>query len=155
MRSISVKTAAALKTSTQAAYDAVGGPLQAADLLGVGSPALSKYASLDPQWSERFIRIDLALDLDRRSGHPFILTTMAREAGFQLVRDEVPDAGDVTICPLSLLRLDRILDDVVDEVAAAIEDGKADAHERREIRKRIGAAKKALGKLDALMAGGE
>lgn len=154
MRSISPKTAAALKSTTQAAYDAVGGPLQAADLIGVGSPVLSKYASPDPQWSDRFIRIDLAVDLDRRSDHPFILTTMARETGFKLVRD-TQDVSDFTLCPMGVLRLDRTLDEVVHETASAIADGNVSAVERREIRKRIAAAKVALARLDAMMIGGD
>ncbi len=145
----------ALKANTQAAYDAVGGTSSASGLLGVGISALSKYASQDEQWKDNFIRIDLAVDLDRRSPHPFILTTMARELGFALVRDDLRAGGDVKLCPMSLLKLDRVLDDVVDEVAAALSDGHADAYERKEIRKRIASAKIALARLDAMMIGGD
>lgn len=145
----------ALKANTQAAYDAVGGTSSASGLLGVGISALSKYASQDDQWRENFIRVDLAADLDRRSPHPFILTTMARELGFALVRDELPEGADVKLCPMSLLKLDRVLDDVVDEVANALSDGHADAFERKEIRKRIAAAKAQLARLDVMMIGGD
>lgn len=155
MRQLSKVTEAALKANTKAAYDAVGGVTSAAKLIGVGSPVLTKYASPDPQWAESFIRIDLALDLDRRSDHPFILTTLAREAGYSLVRDAAPEGMDVKLCPMALLKLDRVLDDVVDEVANALADGHADARERLEIRKRILSAKVALAKLDAMMIGGD
>lgn len=153
MRSISPKTAAALKTSTGAAYDAVGGTVQAADLLGVGSPVLSKYASTAPQWVESFIRIDLAIDLDRRSHHPFILTTMAREIGYRLVR-ETPEVCDLTLSPMGVLKLDRVLDELVHELAAALEDNHISAAERRELQKKSAAVKVMIAKLDAALIGG-
>lgn len=146
---------AGLKANTQAAYDAVGGATSAAGLLGVTVATLSKYASPAEQWKENFIRADLAVELDRRSAHPFILTTMARELGYGLVQLELVAGPEVTLCPLSLLKLDRILGEVVDEVSTSLEDGHADALERKEIRKRIATAKTALAKLDALMVGGD
>jgi hypothetical protein len=146
---------AALKANTQAAYDAVGGTSSAADLLGVTIAPLSKYASPADQWKDNFIRVDLAVELDRRSAHPFILTTMARELSYGLVSIDVREGMEVKLCPLSLLKLDRVLDDVVDEVGKAFEDGHVDALERKEIRKRIASAKQALSKLDAMMIGGD
>lgn len=123
-------------------------------MLGVGSPVLSKYASPDKQWEDRFIRIDLAVKLDRLSPHPFILTTMARETGFALI-----PASDVTgsadISAMGVLKLDGILDDVVRETASAIADGNVCAAERLIIRKKIAAAKIALAQLDAMMIGGD
>ena len=150
MRSITQKTANALKSSTEAAYDAVGGTVQAADLLGVGSPVLSKYASTSAQWSESFIRVDLALDLDRRSQHPFILTTYAREAGYKLIKDDTA-AADMALTPMGILRLDQILSDVVRELTAALADGRIDAFEKRAIRKRIAYAKVLLAQIDTMM----
>ena len=154
MRSISPKTAAALKSTTQAAYDAVGGVMQASDLTGIGSPQLTKYASRDERWADRFIRIDIALDLDRRSPHPFILTTLAREAGFRLVPDAT-SADGMSLCPMAILRLAGILDDVVRESAAAIADGHVSAGEKHLIRKALGPAKIALAQLEASVIGGD
>jgi hypothetical protein len=153
VRSISPKTAAALKSTTQAAYDAVGGVMQASDLTGIGSPQLTKYASRDEKWADRFIRIDIAVDLDRRSPHPFILTTMAREIGFRIVPD-ASRADGMSLCPMGILRLDGILADVVRETATAIADGHVCAAEKHLIRKKIAAAKIALAQLDALLIGG-
>lgn len=128
--------------------------MQASDLTGIGSPQLTKYASRDEKWADRFIRIDIAVDLDRRSPHPFILTTMAREIGFRLV-PEATSVDGMSLCAMGILRLDGILDDVVREMAAAIADGHVCAAERHLVRKRIAAAKIALAQLDALMIGGD
>lgn len=154
MRSISRQTAAALKTATGEAYEVLGGTVMAADVLGVGSPVLSKYASRSDQWAESFIRIDLAVDLDRRSEHPFILTTMARETGYRVIKD-TQEASDLTLTPMGVLKLDRILDSVVHETAQALADGHVSEAEKRDIRKRISAAKIALAKLDQMLIGGD
>ncbi|WP_421405598.1 hypothetical protein [Agrobacterium fabrum] len=154
MRSISKITEAALKANTQAAYDAVGGVTSAAKIIGVGSPILTKYASPDPQWASSFIRVDLALDLDRRSAHPFILTTLAREAGYALVKDEGSSA-EVSLCPMGLLRLDGVLDDVVRELASALSDGHLTAAEKKAGLKVVGLAKQHLAKVAEMLIGGD
>lgn len=148
MRAISNDHAAILKAATAASYEALGGVSRAAEALQVGSSTLTKYASSGEEWRDSFIRLDLAVELDRRTQHPFLLTAMSR-----LVNDEKPSSfGAVTAS--AILRLDGVLDDVVREVARAIEDGKIDAGERQAIRRRIVAAKQYLAGLDAMMAEG-
>ncbi|KKX28416.1 hypothetical protein [Rhizobium sp. LC145] len=147
MRAISDEHAAIIKDATAAAYEALGGVSRAAEALNVATSTLTKYASHGDEWRENFIRLDLAVELDRRCDHPFLLTAMTR-----VVNDERVSAfGAVTAS--AILRLDGVLDDVVREVATAIEDGHIDAGERRAIRARIVAAKQYLAKLDAMMAG--
>ncbi len=147
MRAISRDHAVIIKNATASGFDALGGVSRAAEALKVGTPVLTKYASHGEQWCESFIRFDLAVEMDRRTGHPFMLNAMT-----QLVRDEkVSDFGAVTAS--AILRLDGVLDDVVREVARAIEDGHADAAERQAVRRRIVAAQQALARLDATMTG--
>lgn len=147
MRSKSETAASIIKAATVASYEAMGGVMRAAEALGVGSSTLTKYASPDEAWSDRFIRVDLAVELDRRTGHPFLLEAMTR-----LVRSEpVKSFGELTAA--AILRLDGVLDDVVREVVRAIEDDHVDAAERLAVRERIVAAQAILGKLDALMVG--
>jgi hypothetical protein len=148
VRAISDQHATIIKAATAAAYEALGGVSRAAEALKVGSSTLTKYASTGEEWSESFIRLDLAVELDRRCDHPFLLTAFTR-----VVRDEKPQSfGSITAS--AILKLDGVLDDVVRTVAAAIEDDNhIDAAERLEIRERIVAAKQFLARLDAMMVG--
>lgn len=148
MRAISDIHASIIKTATAAAYEAIGGVSRAAEALKVGSSTLTKYASPGEEWRDSFIRLDLAAELDRRAEHPFLLNAMS-----QLVRGEkVASFGAITAS--AILRLDAVLDDVVREVARAIEDGKIDAAERQAVRNRIVAAQRDLARLDSMMGGG-
>lgn len=135
-----------IKAATVSAYEAVGGVTAAADMLGVRSSTLSKYASSGEEWHSNFIRLDLAVRLDRQSAHPFLLSAMNR-----LVKAERPEGfGSVTAS--AILKLDGVLDDVVREVARAIEgDDHIDAAERVAIRSKIVAAKQVLAQLDAVL----
>lgn len=135
-----------IKTATASAYEAVGGVTAAADILGVRSSTLTKYASGGEEWQANFIRLDLAVQLDRQSSHPFLLTAMDR-----LVRQERP-AGFGQVTASAILKLDGVLDDVVREVARAIDgDDYIDAAERVAIRSKIVAAKQILAQLDAVL----
>ncbi|WP_322884771.1 hypothetical protein U8C32_11895 [Sinorhizobium medicae] len=149
MRAISEEHASIIKAATAAAYEALGGVSRAAEALGVASSTLTKYASMGEEWRDSFIRLDLAVELDRRCDHPFLLTAMSR-----IVKDErVSSFGVVTAS--AVLRLDGVLDDVVRAVAAALEDDDhIDAAERQAIRNRIVAAQQYLARLDAMMMAG-
>ena len=147
MRSISDNDGGIIKAATAAAYEAMGGVSRAAEALKVASSTLTKYASSGEDWKESFIRLDLAVELDRRTGHPFLLEAMTK-----LVRSEpVKSFGELTAA--AILRLDGVLDDVVREVARAIDDGQVDAGERLAVRERIVAAQAILARLDAFMVG--
>ncbi|KQS74048.1 hypothetical protein ASG25_21480 [Rhizobium sp. Leaf384] len=148
MRAISDVHAKIIKAATAAAYEALGGVSRAAEALGVRSSTLTKYASEGEEWRETFIRMDLAVELDRRTGHPFLMTAMSEA----IREDAAPSFGSITA--LAILRLDGILGDVVREVAKAIEDGHLDAAERRAVRERIAAAHRDLARLDTVMIGG-
>lgn len=147
MRSFSDIAGPVLKAATVSSLEAVGGISAASKLLGIGTPALSKYASSADEWAKNFIRVDLAVALDKAAGHPFITAAM----GEMLSRDRAATFGQLTAT--AVLRLDGVLDDVVREVATAIDDGKLDACERQAVRARIVPAMRALASLDALMAG--
>jgi hypothetical protein len=147
MRAFSNKTASALKAATISSFEAVGGVSRASDLLGIGAGTLSKYASTSDEWSRNFIRVDLAVALDAAAGHPFITSTMG-----DLLGTRRPQSfGELTAA--AVLKLNGILDDVVREVALAIDDGHVDAAERQAVRARIVPAMQALAQLDAIIAG--
>lgn len=143
MRSISKQDSAFLKAATAAAYTALGGVSRTAELLGVASSTLTKYASTGAEWAESFIRLDLAVELDRRTSHPFLLSAI------QQLLSDAPATDGWALTASAVLRLDGVLDDVVREVARAIEDGHVDAAERLAVRNRIAAAQRNLALLDA------
>nr|WP_250811635.1 phage regulatory CII family protein [Neorhizobium tomejilense] len=147
MRPLDSKEQEALKAATAASYDAIGGVTRAADAIGVASSTLTKYASTGSEWVSSYIRLDLAVALDRRTSHPFFLDAMSR-----LVRNE-PIAPATSLTPTAVLKLDGVLDDVVREVVRAIEDGRIDAAERAAVRSRIVAAQQDLARLFSLMGG--
>lgn len=147
MRSISDTDAAILKAATASAYEAMGGVSRAASFLGVASSTLTKYASTAPEWRESFIRLDLAVALDRATGNPFLAN-----AHGQLLRAQAPESfGALTAS--AVLKLGRALDGVVHATAAAIEDNHVDAGEKATIRKTIVVAKELLARLDLLLIG--
>jgi hypothetical protein len=131
MRDFLSEAGPALKAATSASISAVDGVSNASRLLGIGSAALSKYVSTADEWAKSFIRVDLAVALDKAAGHDFITSTMRG-----LVAGEKP-AGFGQLTALAILRLDGVLDDVV----------------RQAVRARIVPAMRALASLDALMAG--
>lgn len=131
-----------LKAATVASLDAAGGVSAASRLLGIGTSALSKYASTSGEFAGSFIRADLAVRLDVATGHPFITRAMT-----ELVSEAAPEPiGPLTAS--AILKLDGVLDDVVREVALAMEDGHMDAAERQAVRSRIAAAQQSLARLD-------
>lgn len=135
------------KAVTAASLEGAGGVSNAARLLNVASSTLTKYASTGEEWRESFIRLDLAVALDRHTDHPFFLNAMS-----QMVADKPqPSFGSVTAA--AMLRLDGILEDVVRVVAMALEDNVFDAAEKLAARKRIVAAQQGLARLDAAIVG--
>lgn len=147
MRAISDKDGAFIKTATVASLEALGGVSKAAKLLQVASSTLTKYASPAEEWRESFVRLDLAVEMDRRTGHPFLLDAMT-----SLVRS-APVKGFGQLTAAAVLRLNTVLDDVVREVAMAIEDDHVDAAERVAVCDRIVAAQSLLARLHAQIAG--
>ncbi|QXZ79631.1 hypothetical protein [Rhizobium sp. L51/94] len=141
MRLFSDDNCGVLKAATAASYEAMGGVRRAAEALGVASSTLTKYASADPQWKDSFIRVDLAVALDRRTVHPFLGAAMRKLTEAAVV----PSFGDLTAA--AILRLDYVLNDVVREVVDAIDDARIDAAERTAVCERIVAAQGALAKL--------
>jgi hypothetical protein len=147
VRSLSEHDCVTIKAATAAAYEALGGVSRAAEYLGVRPSTLTKYASPASEWRGNFIRLDLAVALDRASEHPFLITVMD-----DLVRRERAEALGHVSAGMAL-RMSTVFHEVVREVAMAIEDGVIDAAERLAVRNRIVAAQRDLGRLNAMMIG--
>ncbi|PWE57644.1 hypothetical protein DEM27_00055 [Metarhizobium album] len=144
MRTLSEISLRALKAATAAAFDLAGGVTLLSQLLRMGIPTLSKYASFNEEHGDNFIRVDLAVEADRRAGSPVITAAMARELGYRLVREERVGGSPLEFCHRTALRLNADLVDVIREITAALDDLKIDAGERKRILKEINEAIRAL-----------
>lgn len=125
-----------LKWATDRAIRAACGPHQLALDTRVEAPALTKYGSRDPEWVDRYMPIDVALDADISAGSPIIAVALAHAQGFRLVPDErrqtagIVDAGDY-------LDMSRQFSAITVQFANALDDGRIDAAERRALAKSI------------------
>lgn len=136
MRSLSEIGLRALKAATAASYDLGGGVSLLSQLLRMSVATVSKYASFNPEHSENFIRIDLAVEADRRAGTPVIVSAMARELGFRLE----PLHGAFRTDAITEADAMRIMDEAGDvwrTARAAFADGRLDAAERRALRQEV------------------
>lgn len=96
----------ALKTACQIVVNILGGGREASKLTVVDPSTISLYHAAHED--ERFMRIDVALDLDLAAGEPHITRTLAAAQGFVLVRESDfgrPDpAGPLNITDLAALQ---------------------------------------------------
>lgn len=75
----------ALKIASQVAVNMLGGGKDAARLTVVDPSMLSLYSALHEE--DRFMRLDVALDLDLAVGEPVLARALAAAQGFALVRE--------------------------------------------------------------------
>lgn len=138
---------AALKTAMRAAVVAAGGLEAAATVCRLSKTSLA--ASYDPHAPDRFPPVDVVADLEACAAEPLVTATLARLAGYRLVRVGAAEG-----------RLGRSVAQVLSgaaEVGAAYaratEDGRVSAAERcriaAEIAELVAAGEFALGVLAA------
>lgn len=141
MRTISDEEIRSLKGATDAAYRLGGGVTSFSHLTRVTVAPLSNYASFDAGNARTLIPVDVAVEADRWAKSPVIVSAMARALGYRLVPDD--GAADGTAAaPGRLTERDAhaLLSEAMDvtrETLAAVEDGQADALERKRIRKEL------------------
>lgn len=131
-------TAAMLRSLKIATRDALhaGGPGCAADIVRTGMVrvkefALSVAASLRAEHANRFVALDVALDLDFIAGEPFHARALAGPQGYRLVPIDTPAVGGV-ISHRGLNRVERLADGAILDLRDALEnDGRIDVAEAR------------------------
>lgn len=152
MRTVSEEEVRTLKGATEAACKLGGGVTNFALLTRVNVASLSKYASINEEYRENLIPVDVAIEADRWAKSPVILTSMATMLGYRLERI----AGRIEPgAPLSERDAHHIMSEAMDvsrELLAAFENGRIDAADRKRLRKElrelIRAAQQILDKLD-------
>lgn len=138
-----------LKAATRQALD-LARPSKFALITRVEVPALSNYSS--PSEMEKFMPVDVVVDLCRDIGSPILVEEMARLLGFKLVPLDPEEGGDVGYEDIA--DLSREGGDVVQTLANGLKDGRLDPGERREARREIAENVAVLRRLDRKIAGG-
>jgi hypothetical protein len=142
-----------LKAATRAALE-MARPTKFALVTRVDAPALSNYGA--PSEPEKFMPIDVVVDLCRDIGSPAIVEEMARMLGFGLVplaaaSNAAPAVGYADIATVS-----KEANDVIATIAEGLaDDGRLDGSEVREVRREIADNIAHLHRLDRKIAGGE
>ncbi|TPL30204.1 hypothetical protein [Mesorhizobium sp. B2-4-7] len=138
-----------LKAATRQALD-MARPAKFALITRVDTPALSNYGS--PSEPDKFMPIDIVVDLCRDIGAPVLIEEMARQLGFKLVPLEPCEGGDPGIADIAAVSKEAA--DVVGALAAGLSgDGKLDGAQRRVVRTEISENVTVLRRLERKMGG--
>lgn len=161
MRTILEAEIIAIKGATEAGIVHGGGYSVMAAFTRVNVPALSKYASvtrvIEPggqsrlEHGDKVVPLDIAVEIDRRARHPWIVGEAARLLGYRLE----PLNGAPRMSPISERDAHVIMAEAMDAsrvILAAFDDGRLDAVEKRqlkqELRELIRAAQQVLERID-------
>jgi hypothetical protein len=142
-----------LKAATRAALE-MARPTKFALVTRVDAPALSNYGA--PSEPDKFMPIDVVVDLCRDIGSPAIVEEMARMLGFRLTPLQAEADGGEAVGVSDLAAVSKGANDVLGTIAAGLaDDGRLDGSEKRQVRKEIAENIATLHKLDRKIAGGE
>lgn len=153
MRVISDRQAMQLKAATRRAIDMAGGSDSFEHVTRVRQGQLSKYGLAGEEHAATFAPIDVALEADIEAGTPIITEMMAKLQGYRLVREKAdePETG-LTHRDISVLNAE--LGDVSRLALEALEDGKVDARERRDLLSELADLKRQLAIVEGKLGGG-
>jgi len=141
-----------LKAATRAALE-MARPTKFALVTRVDAAALSRYGAVSEP--EKFMPVDVLVDLCRDLGSPAIVEDIARMLGFRLVPLQAESDGS-GVGVADLAAVSKEANDVVGTIARGLaDDGRLDGAEKREARKEIAENIRTLHHLDRKIAGGE
>ena len=147
MRTISEQEQRSLKSATDGAYMLSGGISCIVPFTRVGVSTLSKYASFGEEHADSFMPIDVVIEVDRRAQTPTIIKAAAGLLGYELVPASSASGKSSDSAPLTEMDAHRVMSEAMDvskSIVTALEDGRIDAGERREITKEVREAIRAL-----------
>jgi hypothetical protein len=160
IRSITEKELVSIKRVTDATIDLAGGFKVAVMRTRSSSSQLSKYANFchpiadgKADTRERYVPVDVAIELDRAAGSPAILSVYAGLLGFDIVPAS-RDTADGEIDSLDALDLLCQAGKVAEEIRAALSDNKIDALERDRIEAELHKIKRCVNSLLRRVGGG-
>lgn len=139
-----------IKVRTGQLVRLAGGVEFFAPVTGVNKAQLSKYGSLAE--TDCFIRADVIIELDRQLGAPMMVETLARMLGYGLV--PLDETRREPVSPADVTAAQRETSEAVSATMQALEDGRIDPSEKREVRREIAEGIASLHRLDRKVAGG-
>lgn len=145
-RTSSDKQRVTLKIAPRIAIETCGGGKFVSQITRVSEAALSLYIA--PHELERYIPLDVALDIDLASGEPIIARALASAQGFDLTKAE-PASITGKLGITDLCRWINEGNDVSEVVGAALADNHLSASEVADIKREIAQARTALSALEA------
>lgn len=153
MRVISDRDLKKLKAATRFSVDGAGGSEEFQKATRVRQGQLSKYGLAGDEHMETFVPIDVAVEADLEAGSPIITEMMAKLQGYRLVRDEAeaPEAG-LTHRDISALNAE--VGDVSRLAIEALDDGKVDAREKRDLMRELTDLKAQIALIEGKLGGG-
>lgn len=153
MRVISDRQAMQLKAATRRAIDMAGGSDSFEHVTRVRQGQLSKYGLAGEEHAATFAPIDVALEADIEAGAPLITEMMAKLQGYRLVRDKA-DQPEEGLTHRDISALNAELGDVSRVALDALDDGKVDARERRDLMRELGDLKAQIALIEGKLGGG-
>ncbi|MGH6861671.1 MAG: phage regulatory CII family protein [Phyllobacterium sp.] len=145
-RTSSDKQRITLKIAPRIAIETCGGGKFVSQVTRVSEAALSLYIA--PHELDRYIPVDVALDIDLTAGEPVIARAFAAAQGFDLVK-AAPSVAGGTLGIADLCRWISEGNDVSEVVGSALADGHLSASERADIKREIAEARAVLSALEA------
>ncbi|MBZ8133261.1 phage regulatory CII family protein [Afifella sp. IM 167] len=143
---------ALLKAASQRAVHEAGGPEKMQYATRIGQSGLSRAGSMLADDIDRFLALDVALDVDRACGKPIVATTLAGLLGYEL-RPRGVSAGGSDLTG-HLITINRETSEATGALLEALRDGEITESERRRCLKEIDDAAHALNLAAAALRGG-
>ncbi len=140
----------ALKIAAQIVVNMLGGPKLGSRLTVVDPSMLSLYGAVHEE--ARFMRVDVALDLDLAAGEPVVAAALAAAQGYRLERlDASQGGGKLSIADLG--RLQREAFEAKNAVLESLEDGQLSPLEKSTMRKELAELRLAIALIEAKIDG--
>lgn len=136
MRVISDRDLKKLKAATRFSVDGAGGSEEFQKATRVRQGQLSKYGLAGDEHMETFVPIDVAVEADLEAGSPIITEMMAKLQGYRLVRDEA-ETPEAALTHRDISALNAEVGDVTRLAIEALDDGKVDAREKRDLMREL------------------
>lgn len=140
----------ALKIASQIVTNMCGGGKLASGLTDVDDSTLSLYGAMHD--GKRFMRVDVALDLDLAAREPIMARALAAAQGWRLVRDEHAE-GMGALGFADYGRLQRAAFEAQAAVFDSLEDGVITTAEKRVILKELADLRQAIANVEAKIEG--
>ncbi|PYB71290.1 phage regulatory CII family protein [Rhizobium wuzhouense] len=153
MRAVSDKDLKTLKAATRLSVTRAGGSDAFEHVTRVRQGQISKYGLASDEHMASFMPIDVALEADIEGGSPVIVEAMAKLLGYRLVREDVPEP-ETGLTHRDISALNAEAGDVTRLAIEALDDGRLDAREKRDLMEQLAELKAQIAAVEGKIGGG-